>query len=117
MFKITLFTLMVSAIVNAADMPLTDYELVPASQTAQVLGVVGGQGDVLDKLIIVPGAQSVGAVQIHDGAGHSVNVYVGGLNLVDVKPFVVHIGARSSAGSWRVTTGSNVSVLGVGRFK
>jgi len=96
----------------------TDYETVEASQTAQVLGPNGNSGDVLERLIIVPAAVAAGAVSIKDGtAGDAIVVYAAGVNLVDIAPIVVEIGARCTAvGGWQVTTGASVSVIAVGRF-
>jgi hypothetical protein len=98
-----------------ADMR-TDYELVAASQTTQVCGPVGGTGDILDKVIIVPATTAAGTVSIKDGANTAINIFVAG-TLSDLKPHVILIGARSSAGAWQITTGANVSAICVGRFK
>lgn len=94
----------------------TDYETVAASQTDQVIGPVGGAGDVLERLIIVPATTGAGTVSIKDGSGSSINVFVTG-TLADLSPQIVQLGARSSGGAWKVTTGANVSVIAVGRFK
>lgn len=93
----------------------TDYELVAASQTDQVLGPKGATGDLLERLIIVPETTGAGTVAIQDGAGTEINVFVTG-TLEDLKPLHVHLGARSRAGAWSVTTGANVHVVAVGRF-
>jgi hypothetical protein len=96
----------------------TDYETVAAGQTDQVLGPVGGSGDILERLIIVPATTSPGAVQIKDGGGSAVTVFTGGASSVGgLSPIVVDVGARSAAGAWKVTTGANVSAIGVGRFR
>lgn len=96
--------------------PLTDYELVAASQTTQTLGPVGGRGDILERCIIVPETTGAGTVAIKDGGDTAINIFVSG-TLSDLKPHVVQIGARSAAGAWQVTTGANVHVVCVGRFK
>lgn len=93
----------------------TDYELVAASQTDQVLGPVGKLGDVIERLIIVPATTGAGAVDIQDGAGTAFNVFATG-TLADLSPIVVNLGIRSRAGAWSVTTGANVSVIAIGRF-
>lgn len=94
----------------------TDYELVAASQTTQTLGPVGGAGDILDKVIIVPETTGAGTVAIKDGSGTAINIFVAG-TLADLSPIVVNIGARSSSGAWQITTGANVHVIAVGKFK
>lgn len=94
-----------------------NYETVAASQASQVLGGSGAIGDFLDALIIVPATTSPGAVTIADGGGSAITLFAGGATSVaDLKPFVVRIGARSTAGPWKVTTGANVSVIGIGKF-
>lgn len=99
-----------------AGAPLTDYELVAASQTTQTLGPVGGKGDILERCIIVPETTGAGTVAIKDGSDTAINIFVSG-TLSDLKPHVVQIGARSAVGAWQVTTGANVHVVCVGRFK
>lgn len=94
----------------------TDYELVAASQTTQTLGPVGGQGDVLERCVIIPETTGAGTVAIKDGTNTAINIFVAG-TLSDLKPHIVHIGARSMQGAWQVTTGANVHVVCVGRFK
>jgi hypothetical protein len=99
-------------------LPLTDYETVAASQSAQVLGPVGGAGDILERVIIVPATTSPGAVQITDGAGSAVTIFAGGASSVaSLSPIVVEVHARSTSGAWKLTTGANVSAIGVGQFK
>lgn len=100
----------------ATEPQRTDYELVAASQTTQTLGPVGAAGDVLEYLIIIPETTGAGTVAIKDGSGTAINVFIAG-TLSDLKPINVHIGARSTSGAWQVTTGANVHVIGVGRFK
>jgi len=97
-------------------MPRTDYELIAASSSAAVLGPVGGQGDILEYLIIVPETTGAGTVSIKDGTDAAMNVLVAG-TLTNLTPIVIHIGARSRVGPWQVTTGANEHVIAVGRFK
>lgn len=97
----------------------TDYELVAASQTAQVLGDKSATtitGSILERLIIVPETTAAGTVAIKDGSDTAINVFVAG-TLSDLHTIIVPIGARSKTGSWQVTTGANVHVIAVGRFK
>lgn len=103
-------------LVAFADIPRTDYEYVAASQSGQKLGPVGGAGDVIDRLVIIPDTVAAGTVWLHDGGGLSQKVFVSG-TLADLKPIVVDLGMRSVSGDWSVTTGANVHVLAVGRFK
>lgn len=103
-------------IVALAEMPRTDYEYVAASQSGQKLGPVGGAGDVLEKLVIIPDTTGAGTVWLHDGGGLSQKVFVTG-TLADLSPIVLNLGMRSVSGDWSVSTGANVHVLAVGRFK
>lgn len=104
----------------ANELPATDYEFVAASATAQKLGPVGAKGDVVERLIIVPETTAAGTVSIRDGASNAqpykTDVYVAG-TLSDLKPMIVQLSARSVSADWNVTTGTNVHVIAVGRFK
>lgn len=95
--------------------PPSNYETVAASQTAQALGATGATGDYIDKLIIIPATVAPGVVTLLDNAT-SIPIWVGGTVGADLKPFVIDLGMKSVSGAWKVTTGVNVSVIGVGRF-
>lgn len=93
-----------------------EYETVAASQTAQVLGATGAAGDYLAGLLIVPASVSPGNVLILDNAT-SITVFAGGTNsLTELKPIYIPLGMTSASGAWKVTTGANVSVIGIGNF-
>jgi len=92
-----------------------DYETVAASATDQVLGASGAVGDVIAGLLIVPATTGAGTVSIKDGGGSGINVFVSG-TLADLRPIWLPLFIRSSSGAWKVTTGSNVSVIAVGNF-
>lgn len=94
-----------------------NYETVAASQTDQAMGATGATGDVLDGLLIVPATTSPGAVSIKDGSGSAITIFTGGASSVsNLVPFFVPVGAVSGSGAWKVTTGANVSAIGVGSF-
>lgn len=95
----------------------TEYETVAASQTDQALGATGATGDLLTGVLIIPATTSPGLVQIQDGAGTAITVFAGGADSVStLHPFFVPLGIRSGAGAWSITTGANVSAIGVGNF-
>ena len=95
----------------------TSYETVAASQTDQAMGATGAAGDFLAGVLIVPATTSPGAVSIKDGAGSAITIFTGGVGSVaSLVPFFVQWGANSAAGAWKVTTGANVSAVGVGQF-
>jgi len=112
----TLILLILISLPAIAGVYPTDYETVAASQTDQALGPVGGAGDVLDRLIIVPATAGAGNVSIKDGGGSAISVFATG-TLSDLHPIVIPLSARSTSGAWKVTTGANVSVIAVGAFK
>lgn len=103
--------------VEVATIAGRQYETVAASQTAQVLGTNGAYGDDLDYLLVTPATTSPGNIIILDGAT-SITVFTGGASSVaDLKPFMIPIYARAVTGPWKVTTGSNVSVVAFGKFQ
>lgn len=94
-----------------------EYETVAASQTTQVLGATGAAGDYLVGMLVIPATTSPGNVQIKDGSNGAITVFAGGASSVsNLVPFFVPLGIRSVQGAWQVTTGSNVSVIGIGEF-
>jgi hypothetical protein len=94
-----------------------DYETVAASQSAQVIGTTGTAGNYLAGVLIIPATTSPGAVSITDGGGSAITIFTGGASSVlDVKPFAVPIGAKSTNGAWKITTGANVSAIAIGKF-
>jgi hypothetical protein len=93
------------------------YETVAASQTAQVLGTVGQPGDYLAGLIVVPASTDAGAISITDDTT-AITVFTGGTgSLSNLVPFPIPLGLRSKTGSWKVTTGADVSVIAAGNWK
>lgn len=96
----------------------TDYEAVAASQSTQALGATGAAGDYLAGVLIVPGTTAAGAVSIKDGSNTAITIFVGGgtTALTILTPVYVPIGAKSTAGAWQVTTGSNVTAIAFGNF-
>lgn len=97
-----------------------NYETVAASQTDQIMGAAGAVGDYLCGVLIVPGTTSPGAVSIKDGNGSAISIFTGGASsIVTLHPFFVPIGAKCNAATtpgWKITTGANVTAIGVGDF-
>ena len=95
---------------------IDDYETVAASQTAQALGATGATGDYIVGILVVPATTSPGNVLLLDNAT-SITVFVGGASSVsNLVPFFIPIGAKSVSGAWKITTGANVSCIGIGKF-
>lgn len=103
--------------VSIKDISNGEYETVAASASDQALGATGATGDYLSGLLIVPATTSPGAVSIKDGSGSSITVFTGGASSVsNLVPFFIPLGIKSGSGPWKVTTGANVSAIGVGNF-
>ena len=108
---------------NVANTELTnfgagEYETVAASQTDQILGATGAVGDYLAGILITPTTTGAGSVSIKDGNGSSIAIFNTG-TLSNLVPFFVPLGIKcvnATTPGWKVTTGANVTVIGVGNF-
>jgi hypothetical protein len=95
----------------------TEYETVAASQTDQPMGATGAANDLLMSVVIIPTSTSPGAVSIKDGSGSAITIFAGGASSVlTLHPFSVPLNIRSTSGGWKITTGANVSAIGIGDF-
>lgn len=108
-------------VVNRPDSladPFAQYEFVAASATTQTLGATGAVGDYLAGVLIYPATAAAGAVSIKDGANTAITVFVGGgtTALPTLAPIPVPLGIYSVSGAWQITTGANVSAMGIGKF-
>jgi len=94
------------------------YETVAAGTGPQTMGSASaGAGDLLLGVLIVPASTSPGAVTIKDGGDSAITIFAGGASsLTSLAPFFVPVYAKSRTGAWQITTGSNVSAIGVGTF-
>jgi len=90
----------------------TFYETVAASQTAQVLGVTGGVGDTLQRLIITVNTSASSTVALLDGA---TSYAILGAN-TPIGIYQIEIGAVSVNGAWKITTGAGATVMAIGNF-
>lgn len=97
--------------------PYSQYETVAASATAQALGATGATGDYLAGVLVFPATSGCGVVTILDNAT-TIGTFAGGgtTALADLKPFLIPVGLFSVSGAWKITTGANVAVVGIGRF-
>lgn len=108
--------------ISATDDPIAKvvtghYETVAASQSTQTMGATGATGDYLSGVLVVPATISPGNIQIKDGAGSAVTIFTGGTSSVsNLVPFFIPLGIYSTSGAWQITTGANVSAIGIGRF-
>jgi hypothetical protein len=98
------------------DLWAGEYETVAASQTAQVLGPTGAAGDYISGVLVIPASLSPGNVILLDNAT-SITIFAGGTDsLLSLIPFFIPLGMISVSGAWKLTTGANVSCIGVGDF-
>jgi hypothetical protein len=108
-------------VIPVANTPLTnfgagEYETVAASQTAQVLGATGATGDYISGILVIPATTTPGVITLLDNAT-SIPLFVGGASSVsNLVPFFIPLGMISVSGAWKVTTGANVSCIGIGNF-
>lgn len=117
--------LSVQGVANGTTIPVTGadqygkYNTIAASQTTQVLtgGGGGASGDYLAYVTVFPGTAACGAVTILDNAT-TVGTFAGGgtTALPTLVPFTIQVGAFSSSGAWKITTGANVTCVAVGKF-
>jgi hypothetical protein len=95
------------------------YQHVAASQTAAVLQTsTGAAGDYLSHCVIYPSTTAAGSVTVFDNANAaSTNVieFTTG-TLSNLAPIAIPVGAVSTAGAWKVTTGANETVVCYGKF-
>jgi len=102
--------------VIASALPGQEYETVAASATAQALGATGATGDLINGILVIPATTSPGNVLLLDNAT-SITVFAGGASSVsNLVPFFIPLGIKSVSGAWKITTGANVSCIGVGDF-
>lgn len=103
--------------IDSAQLDGNEYEPVAASATTQALGATGASGDYLREVLIIPATTSPGAVQIKDGSNSAITVFTGGATSVsNLVPFTISLGLTSTSGAWQITTGTNVSAIGIGNF-
>lgn len=106
----------VHVLTDTSNLGAGKYETVAASQTAQVLGPTGAAGDYISGVLVTPATTSPGSIALLDGA-ISITVFTGGATSVsNLVPFFIPLGMISVSGAWKLTTGSNVSCIGIGNF-
>lgn len=95
----------------------SQYETVAASASAQVMGATGAAGDYLAGVLVFPGAAGCGVVTVLDNAT-TIGTFPGGgtTALPSLVPFMIPIGLYSTSGAWKITTGANVTAVGIGKF-
>lgn len=92
---------------------MTKYETVAANLTDQALGATGKAGDYLERLIITVATAATGTVDLQDGDGTAFAITAAN---TPIGVYTVEIGARSTGGAWKVTTGAGATVVAIGMF-
>jgi hypothetical protein len=110
----------VQRVIEASDSPLAKpvsglYETVAAGSTNQVLGPTGATGDYIARVILIPTTTATGQVLLIDNAT-SIVIFQGATWAAGLLPFVIELGMYSVSGSWRITTGVNITCIAIGRF-
>ena len=87
---------------------------VAASQTT---AAVGGIGSYLEKVVVVPVSTGAQGVTILDGST-AIATIPAAAHAVDPHPYTVFFGIRATNVStgFKITTGSSVSAIAVGKF-
>jgi len=85
------------------------------------MGATGAQYDYLAGVLIVPATAAAGVVSITDGNGSAITIFAGGgtTALPTLAPIMVPLGLYALAATtpgWKITTGTNVSAIGIGKF-
>ena len=102
--------------IDSAQLDGNEWETIAAGQTDQVMGASGAAGDYLREILVIPATTSPGNIQIKDGAGSAITVFTGGATSVsNLVPFTISLGLSCTT-SWKITTGANVSAIGIGNF-
>jgi hypothetical protein len=111
----TLNTAVASTVPSPVQAKNPDYETAAASATDQIMGTTGAAGDYLSHVIIQPTTTSPGNVIIKDGSTTILTFPGGASSVTTLAPFMVPLGL-TAATAWKITTGANVSAVGVGDF-
>ena len=95
------------------------YQHVAASQTGAVLQTsTGAAGDYLSHCVIYPSTTAAGSVTVFDNANAAATNVIEFTTgtLSNLAPITLPVGAVSTAGAWKVTTGTNETVICYGKF-
>lgn len=92
----------------------TDYETVAAGQTDQSCGPTGAAGDELVRVIVTVATSATGTCSIKDGSGSAIPITAAN---TPIGVYSVDVGARSTGGAWKITTGAGATAIAVGSFK
>ncbi|TPL40705.1 hypothetical protein [Mesorhizobium sp. B2-4-6] len=99
-----------------SDLLAGEYEIVAASQSAQVLGGSGAAGDYIAGILVIPATVDPGNVILLDNAT-SITVFTGGTGSVsNLVPFFIPLGMISVSGAWKISTGADVHCIAIGNF-
>ena len=96
------------------DSTRVNYQAIAVSQSAKVLGLNGAKGDILQRIIVTVSTSGAnGTCSITDGSGSAISIIPASAIL---GTHIIEIGAKSTSGAWKVTTGSAATALAIGSF-
>lgn len=90
-----------------------EYETVAASQTNQMMGGTGAVGDLIHGVLCVTTAASAAVVTLKDGSLTAFNI---GHIFAGAGTFWMPLDLVSVSGGWQITTSTNTTCVGIGRF-
>lgn len=94
---------------------MSNYVFVDESSSIQVFE--DKSGTRLMRLIVVPLSKTPESIQLKDGSGNSMVIYVGKGDLIqisNIESLSIELGMKSESGGWTVITGKNVACWIVG---
>lgn len=96
----------------------SNYQHIAASATNTVLGATGAAGDYLSHCVIYPATTGAGSVTVFDNTNSAANIVIEFTSgtLSNLAPMPIPVGAISTGGAWKITTGTNVTVSCFGKF-
>ena len=101
-------------VINGANQYQT--QAASTSITALTGGGGGNAGDYLSHCTVIPTSTSPGVFTITDGSTAIYSFPGGASSLSNLVPFTIPVMARSATGPWKITTGSGLSAVCVGKF-
>src|SRR5262249_8302931 len=103
--------------IDSAQLDGSEYETVAAGSAQPGVGAQRAPRGLPSAILVLPATTSPGNIQIKDGPNGAITVFTGGATSVsNLVPFTISLGLTSTSGAWQITTGSNVSAVGIGNF-
>ena len=94
---------------------MSNYVYIGESSSVQVFE--DKVGSRLVRLIVVPLSKTPGSIQLKDGSGSNMTLYVGKADLTQISTIEsveLELGMKSASGGWTVITGADVACWVIG---